>query len=97
MKVVFFFRCLEQIRSAFDPLTAQRPTKPPSTNGLDLARMNQRLTENIRYRLLPHDTVIQMEAGPVWEDSLTLAESYAHQVSCLSAVRISLHFEQLYI
>lgn len=78
-----FFRCLEQIRSAFDPLTSQKPTKPPSTNALDLARMNQRLTENIRYRLLPHDTVIQIEASPTWEDSLTLAESYAHQVGRL--------------
>lgn len=74
------YKCLEQIRSAFDPLTSQRTTKPPSTNALDLARMNQRLTENIRYRLLPNDTVIQIEAGPAWEDSLTLAESYAYQL-----------------
>lgn len=74
------YKSLEQIRSAFDPLTSQRTTKPPSTNALDLARMNQRLTENIRYRLLPHDTMIQIEAGPAWEDNLTLAESYAHQL-----------------
>lgn len=74
------YKSLEQIRSAFDPLTSQRTTKPPSTNALDLARMNQRLTENIRYRLLPHDTVIQIEAGPAWEDNLTLAESYSHQL-----------------
>ena len=72
---------MNQIRSAFDPLTSQKTLKPPSTNALDLARMNQRLAENIRYRLLPHDAVIQMEADPVWEDNLTLAEANAHQVS----------------
>lgn len=74
------YKSLEQIRSAFDPLTAKKTPKLPSTNALDLARMNQRLTENIRYRLLPHDTVIQIEPTPPWEDNLTLAESYAHQL-----------------
>lgn len=51
--------------------------------------MNQRLTENIRYRLLPHDTMIQIEAGPAWEDNLTLAESYAHQVCALRFSKFS--------
>lgn len=76
---------MQQVKCAFDPLNSQKTLSLPSTNSLDLARMNQRLAEQIRYRLLPShialDSVVNMDS---WIDNLTLAESRAHEVVNLS-------------
>ncbi|XP_069105014.1 golgin-45-like [Argopecten irradians] len=75
------YKTLQQVRSAFDPLNSQKSMCVASNNSLDLARTNQRLTEAIRYRLLPShvtlDTVVNMDH---WTDSLTLAESRANEL-----------------
>ncbi|XP_060082669.1 golgin-45-like [Ylistrum balloti] len=74
------YKTLQQIKSAFDPLNSQQSMGVASTNSLDLARVNLRLTEAIRYRLLPShvalDTVVNIDQ---WTNSLTLAESRAHE------------------
>ncbi|OWF55445.1 golgin-45-like [Mizuhopecten yessoensis] len=75
------YKILQQVRSAFDPLNSQKSMGVASTNSLDLARVNQRLTEAIRYRLLPShvalDSVVNIDQ---WTDSLTLAESRANEL-----------------
>ncbi|XP_033760260.1 golgin-45-like [Pecten maximus] len=74
------YKTLQQVRSAFDPLNSQKSMCVASNNSLDLARANQRLSEAIRYRLLPShialDSVVNIDH---WTDRLTLAESRANE------------------
>ncbi|KAK3095024.1 hypothetical protein FSP39_009313 [Pinctada imbricata] len=75
-------RCLQQIRSAFDPLNSHSTVSTGSTNTIDLARANHRLTENIKYRLLPYNAASQLVVNmePSMQDNLTLAESQAQEL-----------------
>ncbi|XP_050389973.2 golgin-45 [Patella vulgata] len=76
------YRCLQQVKDAFDPLNTHQSTVLPSTNILDLAKRAQQLAEIIRYRLLPASakvhSVVNVEAN--WQDRLTPAETLAHEV-----------------
>ncbi|KAK6195668.1 hypothetical protein SNE40_001050 [Patella caerulea] len=76
------YRCLQQVKDAFDPLNTHQSTVLPSTNILDLAKRAHQLAEIIRYRLLPASakvhSVVNVEAN--WQDRLTPAETLAHEV-----------------
>lgn len=77
-------RILQQMKRAFDPLNAQRSSTLQSTNVLDLSRSCQQLAEAMRFRLLPAYVAVKMDVETdetLWEDSVTRAEQFAHEVS----------------
>lgn len=72
------------MKRAFDPLNAQRSSTLQSTNVLDLSRSCQQLAEAMRFRLLPAYVAVKMDVETdetLWEDSVTRAEQFAHEVS----------------
>ncbi|KAJ8310038.1 hypothetical protein KUTeg_011903 [Tegillarca granosa] len=76
------YRCLNQVKSAFDPLNSQRSSALQSSNSIELAKMNKQLTEAIRYRLLPSTVPLQtcINMDVFLDNTFTKAELYAQEL-----------------
>ncbi|XP_064614963.1 golgin-45-like [Liolophura sinensis] len=78
------YRCLQQVRDAFDPLNTHKSSNLQSSNVIDLAKTIQNLAETIRFRLLPpgpvfNSTPFNLDTR-VWTDNLTKGESSAQEL-----------------
>lgn len=75
------YKCLQQVKEAFDPFNARKSHCLNSTSVLDLASSIKQLSEAVRFRLLPAHagSHIIMPLEETWESSMTRAELLAYE------------------
>lgn len=76
------YKCLQQVKEAFDPLNAHRSIGLTSTNVLDIAKNVKQLSEAVRFRLLPSNicSTVILPLEESFESTVTKAEIFAYEL-----------------
>ncbi|KAK7466799.1 hypothetical protein BaRGS_00037115 [Batillaria attramentaria] len=76
------YKCLQQVKEAFDPLNTHRSHGLTSTNVLDLSKSIKQLSEAVRFRLLPAHagSHVIMPLEDSMESTMTKAEMFAYEL-----------------
>lgn len=81
------YKCLQQVKEAFDPFNAQRSPSLSSTNALDLSKSIRQLSEAVRFRLIPAHagSHVMLPLEDTMESTMTEAEAFAYELLCQQA------------
>lgn len=76
------YKCLQQVKEAFDPLNAHKSHGLISTNVFDLGKSIRQLSEAVRFRLLPAHagSHVMMPLEDSMESTMTKSETFAYEL-----------------